>query len=101
MAINPKWDVPAGELGRVVRALIEQASEGVIRCTSYVSPKQTVKATFVTFDGRLPDRRASRADVRLTVGAPNYAERRFIKICEKAGEPFPVKKLQLKVRTKK
>lgn len=27
----------------------------------------------------------------LTIGRPNYLERRFIKHCKNAGEPFPVK----------
>jgi len=37
----------------------------------------------------------------LTIGRPNYAEREFIKLCKKAGEPFPVKKMQLKFYPKK
>lgn len=35
-------------------------------------------------------------DLRLTIGRPNYSERKFIKQCVKAGEPFPIKKIQLK-----
>jgi hypothetical protein len=30
-----------------------------------------------------------------TIGIPNYL-REFIRKCKKAGEPFPVKKIQLK-----
>lgn len=34
--------------------------------------------------------------VLVTVGAPNYEERAFIRACKKAGETFPVRKVQLK-----
>ena len=32
----------------------------------------------------------------LTCGKPNFAERAFVKKAVKAGEPFPVRKVQLK-----
>jgi hypothetical protein len=35
-----------------------------------------------------------------TIGKPNYEEREFIKKCKKAGEPFPVKKIQVKFYNK-
>lgn len=35
-------------------------------------------------------------DFRLNIGKPNYAERKFVKCCEKAGEPFPIQKIQIK-----
>ena len=37
----------------------------------------------------------------LTLGAPNYEARAFIKHCLRAGEPFPVKKVQLRLWPKK
>ena len=40
--------------------------------------------------------RATRQDFVLKIGRPNYLEVRFIAACKKAGEPFPVKKVQLK-----
>lgn len=43
-----------------------------------------------------PDRRSKSFSIVLTMGGPNYRGRQFIKACKKAGEPFPVKKLQLK-----
>lgn len=58
----------------------------------YVSEKEVVKATR---RGR-PSKRAYQTQILLTIGRPNYAERKFIKLCKKAGEPFPVKKVQLK-----
>lgn len=35
------------------------------------------------------------------MGAPNFAERRFIRLCFKAGEPLPVRKVQIKWWPKK
>ena len=58
----------------------------------YLSQHKVVKATRRgKFDGR--DRHE---EVLLSVGRPNYAEREFIKKCLKSGEPFPVKKIQVK-----
>lgn len=35
-------------------------------------------------------------DFVVKVGYPNYLEVRFIRACKEAGEPFPVRKVQLK-----
>lgn len=43
-----------------------------------------------------PDKRTKSNTIILTYGKPNYRGRLFVKACKKAGEPFPVKKLQLK-----
>jgi len=32
----------------------------------------------------------------VTIGKPNYLERKFVRECQKAGEPFPIKRIQLK-----
>jgi len=37
----------------------------------------------------------------VTYGAPNYIEAKFVKVCKKAGEPFPVKKIQFRPFPKK
>lgn len=63
---------------------------GCKRVTKYLSPSATAK---VTYQGR-QDRRNRRHTVLVTLGTPNFAERKFIKLCQKAGEPFPVRKLQ-------
>lgn len=62
------------------------------KATKYLSPTLVIKATL---RGKR-DRRNSADTVLVTVGSPNYLERQFIKNCKKAGEPFPVKKIQLK-----
>lgn len=62
----------------------------------YLSPKLTIKLT-----RQQRDRRSKSHTYLLTIGAPNYAEREFIKSLVKAKEPFPVKKVQLKFYPKK
>jgi len=59
--------------------------------TKYLSSELTVKAT----RRHKLDKRDKNQEFVVTVGRPNYAEREFIKKCKKAGEPFPVKKVQL------
>lgn len=66
---------------------------GAHTATKYLSDKRTAKATRRLYNGK-PIRRQLQFVV--TVGPPNYAEREFIKKCKKAGEPLPVKKIQLK-----
>ena len=68
---------------------------GLKSATKYVSPKLRVKIT------RRFKPAINKTDYTLTVGRPNYAEKIFIKKCQKAGEPFPVKKVQLKFYPKK
>lgn len=63
----------------------------------YLHPHRRVKLTRV----RKPDRRSFSETVILTVGSPNYSERRFVRLCVKAGEKFPVRKVQLKFFPKK
>ena len=65
---------------------------GAYRATKYISETHTVKAT-----RRHKVRRGEPlGECVLTMGRPNYDEREFIKKCKKAGERFPVKKIQLK-----
>lgn len=64
--------------------------------TKFVSPKEIIRATI---HGK--HRKGSNYEIVLTIGRPNYAERKFIKDCKKAGEPFPIKRVQLKFPPKK
>lgn len=41
------------------------------------------------------DKRNRRDDLVVKVGAPNYLEAKFIRLCKRAGEPLPVRKMQL------
>jgi hypothetical protein len=61
------------------------------RAVYYISPKEVVSVC-----RRFKARKANRRnDFVMKFGAPNYLETAFVKQCLKAGEPFPVKKVQL------
>lgn len=81
----------------VSRKLFGQLAElilegGAKQATKYLSPRLTVKATF---QGRRR-RDDTQSTILFTVGRPNYAERRFIRACQRSGERFPLAKVQLK-----
>ena len=69
--------------------VISEVLAGAKQATFYLSENCTIKATFSSKCKR-------REIVVLTVGRPNYSERKFIALCKKAGEKFPIKKIQLK-----
>lgn len=83
--------------GRVVEAVLLTGS----RCaTKFVHPKFVVRAT-----RRMSSKRKNAADGRkdsdsitlsVTIGAPNYRERKFIEDCKAAGERFPVRNIRLR-----
>jgi len=77
------------EIGRLVETMIEDVA--LRRATIYRSAKFTLKLS----RQRRNDRRDRSETMLFTYGNPNYRERRFIKKCLAAGEPFPVKKVQL------
>jgi hypothetical protein len=54
--------------------------------------KTIVKATW----RNKPSGRNSREEMVVTYGAPDYRTLVFIKKCKKAGEPFPIKKVQFR-----
>jgi hypothetical protein len=89
---------PATRQGYITRAVRDTVYEitrpgNVARSViKYVNPKLVVKVTRT----KRPDRRDRSESFVLTIGVPNYAERGFVKLCMKAGEPFPVKKVQYK-----
>jgi len=67
---------------------------GVIKATKYISPKEIIRAVRKTFGKKIVK---GNIEIHLTIGKPNYAEREFIKLCQKSDEPFPIKKIQLKL----
>jgi hypothetical protein len=71
---------------------------GAYKATKYYGDKLTVKATrkLFKYNGRKVDKRQTITEILFTIGRPNYEEREFIKKCFEAGEPLPVKKIQLK-----
>lgn len=77
------------DIAHVMETLLETFD--LRKVTRYLNPNFVVKATR-QFKPRGYDRGWT---VIFTFGKPNYREKEFIRACVKAGEPFPVKKLQL------
>jgi hypothetical protein len=69
----------------------------VHKATKYLSPKLVIKAT----RRDRPSKRERSVSVVVTIGIPNYRERDFIKKCQRAGESFPVKRIQFQFWPKK
>lgn len=67
------------------------------RATTYLDEKTVVTAT----RRHKPDKRNRHTEILLKLGGPNYREREFIAACKKAGESFPVKKIQFRFWNKK
>lgn len=86
----------------VVEVVSKIVDHGAIKATRYVSKKQVVRAVLRTYKAKKTNP-TKEVDVQiiLKIGRPNYVERDFIKKCVEAGEPFPVKKSQLKFPNKK
>ena len=76
----------------ILKALRMMRYEDVRKATVYLSDKETI----VIARPHKADKRSKSATFVLTVGRPNYESREFIKACKKAGEKFPVRKVQLK-----
>lgn len=81
---------------QVVRALINAKA---FHATKYLNDRMVVRATHRRVRGKVPNRAGS-YDIVLTIGRPNYVERKFIADCKKAGVTFPVRKVQLKAAPK-
>ena len=81
---------------KAIDALISPSNNGkVIRAVEYVSPKLIIRAVRRTFNKKIY--KGSNIEIMLTIGRPNYLEREFIEECLKAKEPFPIKRVQLKL----
>ena len=80
----------------IVTMLLEM---GAAQAGKYVSPTETIQATRIRYGGKV--RARSPIEIRITAGRPNYLARRFIRACRKSGEPFPVRKIQLRYPVRK
>ena len=81
---------------QVVEAILD--NNDVLRATKYISPKEIVRATRRSW--RIHNRKTHKnkpIEIVLHIGRPNYLEREFIALCQKAKEPFPIKRIQLKL----
>jgi len=81
--------VSRSALAQVIEAVY--GDDGARRAVKYLSPTLTVTAT----RRHRSSKRDWRREILLTVGRPNYAARQHIKACQRAGEPFPVKRVHL------
>jgi len=89
---NPPGEIEAKMNLRPILAVVGEVLNGSRKATKYVSPTLVIKAS-----RRHRPRRGERTtEIVLTVGKPNFAERSFIAEVRRAGEPFPVRKVQLK-----
>lgn len=64
------------------------------KATKFLTEKQIIRVTRKLHGRKFNSR--DNIEISVTIGRPNFAERDFIKKCKKAGEKFPVKKVQLK-----
>jgi hypothetical protein len=94
MSINEHHEAVGEAVRSVTYALFYDPD--VKTATKYVTPKLTVRLTAQQSRHRRSNQR--RITTLLSVGAPNYAEREFIRDCKRAGETFPVARVQIKLR---
>lgn len=73
---------------RAIRVAVETVLHtGCRKATVFVD-----EGTVVTCTARFrPDNRRNMSDYVLTIGSPNFAGRRFVRLCKKAGVKLPVK----------
>lgn len=83
-----KTQVDPKVFSAVLGALVASDAKTAIK---YLSPKLVVKATW----HNKPSGKNRTEHAVVTFGVPGYKQQRFIDVCLKAGEPFPVKKVQL------
>ena len=79
---------PYCNVGKVIGALIKTKG---YKATKYVRDDHVIKATSRQYER--PNART--LEFVVTMGRPNYAERKFIKKAAKSGTPFPIAKIQL------
>ena len=80
---------------KAVNEVVHWLQGDVYSAAKYLSSTLVVRAVRKRYSGKLMK---GNAEISLVIGKPNYEQREFIKDCKKAKEPFPVKKVQIKVR---
>lgn len=83
-------------VAKVVEALLANSA---YKAAYFVNPNLVIRASRKLYNGKLTI--GSTVEIILTAGKPNSKQWEFIKLCKKAGEPFPIKKIQLKFPPKK
>lgn len=93
---TPHVHLPADDarvVGRVYAALAHSPAKSA---TTIVDRDRVITVTRI--GTKRTHGRSRSTSVVVTVGKPNYRWRAFLKQCVAAGEPFPVKKVQLRGR---
>jgi hypothetical protein len=78
--------------GKTVRTLLTTNFREAI---GYITPKLRVKASVRRYKHQR-DHRSFGYDIVLTVGRPNSREKHFVAAAIAAGEPFPIRKVQVR-----
>ena len=82
-----------GVFAEVIDVLLRTKSRQAIK---YLSENLVVKATRKSYGGRPPRKDEKQETLLVTVGRPNYKEREFIQLATRLGEPFPIRRCQLR-----
>jgi hypothetical protein len=83
---------------KISRSAVSQVVVSMLECpklkraSNYVSPDLVINGCRM----HPATKRSRSTTIVLSIGKPNYSNREFIKLCKKAGEPFPAKKMQLR-----
>lgn len=73
---------------------------GAWKATKYLSPNVIIRATRMRAGGKLRSG-GMNMQITLTLGRPNYLEERVIRRARLAKEPFPIRKVQLRMVPKR
>ena len=79
----------------IAAILTAPTAPDVYRATKYLTPDFVVKVTARRFGKKRELVTTQSLDLVVTLGRPNFRERAFVKGVLRAGEPFPVRKVQL------
>jgi len=85
-------------VAKVVAAVVDY---NAYKAAIYLNDKLVVRVSRRLYKKRLPHQNSKTEELLVVIGKPNYEQREFIKKCKKAGEPFPVKKIQFKFPPKR
>jgi len=83
--------IPMNVFNNLIETLLRA---NAVKTTKYLSEGLVIKATRKLYNKKIY--KSGNTEIILTIGKPNFDERKFIKQCLKAKEPFPIKKIQIK-----
>jgi hypothetical protein len=84
-----KTAIPPKAFSKAINMLVTSVAK---TATLYLAPNLVVRSTW----RHKPKANHTREEMVVTFGRPNYLETIFAKQAVKAGEPFPIRKVQLK-----